>query len=344
MTKEGIDLIKSFESCRLKAYDDGVGVMTIGWGTTKGVKRGMVITQEEADRLFEDELDDFADGVETLVTADINNNQFSALVSLAYNIGLRAFGRSTLLKKVNSRAFAAAADQFLAWNKGGGKVMRGLTRRREAERKLFLKPDHSPLALVAAADSSDPKNTNNKTDEQLSSPTLPPPEQPTQTVETQATGTQINVAPNALADNAPIVSKPGDEPIEVTHVAPQGSGAKKSIWATIAAGVTYLAINIKELFTTGYESVKDNPMLAVSIICGSVLIIVVYWKYQDRQTKLDEQRQRQAHELTLEQMRMASDPRRYSVSVVQEKTAVTSTNEVKPNAMQTKLERIDNRP
>lgn len=137
----GIDLIKSFESCRLDSYLCPAGVWTIGWGTTKGVRRGMRITQDEADRLFAEDLKIYENGVAGLVNDDdsLTANQFSALVSFAYNCGLNALRTSTLLRKVNAKDFAGAANEFSKWVRGGGKVLPGLVRRRNAEKELFLR-------------------------------------------------------------------------------------------------------------------------------------------------------------------------------------------------------------
>jgi lysozyme len=134
----GKRLIKSFEGCRLTAYKCPAGVWTIGYGETAGVHEGMVITQEQADQMFDSALARYEIPVMNVVAVPLNENQFSALVSLSYNIGNGAFGRSTLLRKLNESDYSAAAEQFLVWNKGGGKVLNGLTRRREAERALFL--------------------------------------------------------------------------------------------------------------------------------------------------------------------------------------------------------------
>lgn len=140
----GIELISSFEDTKLKAYDDGVGVWTIGIGTTvypngNKVKKGDVCTIDQAKSYFAHDLKRFEASVNKLVEVPLTQNQFDALVSLVYNIGQTAFSNSTLLKKLNAKDYQAAADQFLRWNKGGGKVMKGLVRRREAERALFLK-------------------------------------------------------------------------------------------------------------------------------------------------------------------------------------------------------------
>lgn len=141
LNQAGINLIKEFEGCRLKAYKDPVGIPTIGYGRIKGVKMGDVITQEQADNYLVEEIAaEYAPGVERLVKVAINDNQFAALVSFAYNVGVGALGKSTLLRKLNTGDYAGAANQFLVWNKAGGKALAGLTRRRGAERDLFLKP------------------------------------------------------------------------------------------------------------------------------------------------------------------------------------------------------------
>ncbi|MDO3663431.1 lysozyme [Acinetobacter higginsii] len=140
----GINLITSFEDLVLTAYDDGVGVWTIGFGTTVypngvKVKRGDTCTKAQAMTFFQHDLRRFEAAVNQAVKVVVNQNQFDALVSLTYNIGEAAFKGSTLLKKLNAKNYIGAADQFPQWNKGGGKVMKGLVRRRAAERELFLK-------------------------------------------------------------------------------------------------------------------------------------------------------------------------------------------------------------
>ena len=140
----GINLITSFEDLRLAAYDDGVGVWTIGYGTTVypngiGVKRGDSCTKTQAMSFFQYDLRRFEATVNQAVKVVINQNQFDALVSLTYNIGEGAFKGSTLVKELNAGYYKAAADEFPKWNRGGGKVMKGLVRRRAAERELFLK-------------------------------------------------------------------------------------------------------------------------------------------------------------------------------------------------------------
>ena len=140
---KGISLIKQFEGCKLTAYQDSVGVWTIGYGWTKPVdgkpiRAGMTIKQETAERLLKTGLVSYENDVSRLVKVDLTQGQFDALVSFTYNLGARSLSTSTLLRKLNAGDYAGAADEFLRWNKAGGKGRNGLTRRREAERALFL--------------------------------------------------------------------------------------------------------------------------------------------------------------------------------------------------------------
>lgn len=142
-SEKGIALIKQFEGCKLTAYQDSVGVWTIGYGWTqpvdgKLIRTGMTIKQETAERLLKTGLVSYENDVSRLVKVNLTQGQFDALVSFTYNLGARSLSTSTLLRKLNSGDYAGAADEFLRWNKAGGKVLNGLTRRREAERALFL--------------------------------------------------------------------------------------------------------------------------------------------------------------------------------------------------------------
>ena len=144
--KAAIDLIKEFEGFRAKAYLDPVGILTIGYGTTAAAgvgiipRLGMTITEAEAERYLMAAVDKFAAQIAPKITAPINENEFGAFVSLAYNIGPSAFGKSSALRKFNAGDKSGAASAFLLWNKAGGKVMQGLIRRRNAERALFMRP------------------------------------------------------------------------------------------------------------------------------------------------------------------------------------------------------------
>ncbi|QGU36177.1 lysozyme [Enterobacter hormaechei] len=140
---KGIALIKEFEGCKLTAYQDSVGVWTIGYGWTqpvdgKPIRAGMTINKETAERLLKTGLVSYESDVSRLVKVGLTQGQFDALVSFTYNLGARSLSTSTLLRKLNAGDYAGAADEFLRWNKAGGKVLNGLSRRREAERALFL--------------------------------------------------------------------------------------------------------------------------------------------------------------------------------------------------------------
>lgn len=141
-----VELIKSFESLRLDAYVDDVGKLTIGWGTTAAAgvgiapKLGMRITEAEADVYLARAIEKFASAVRPAIKVPVNENEFGALVSLVYNIGPTQFLASTVLRRLNAGDRDGAADAFRMWNKGGGRVLNGLIRRREAERRLFLTP------------------------------------------------------------------------------------------------------------------------------------------------------------------------------------------------------------
>jgi len=144
INQEGLNLIKTFEGLSLTAYQDVAGVWTIGYGHIKDVKPGTTITEAEAEALLRDDVKESERAVSRLVKVPINENEFSALVSLVFNIGEGAFARSTALKRLNrdNREEAAAAIEL--WNKatisGKKETVPGLVRRRAAEKALFLKP------------------------------------------------------------------------------------------------------------------------------------------------------------------------------------------------------------
>jgi len=141
INKDGLELIKHFEGCYLSPYYCPAGVLTQGYGHTgKDVKKGVNITQAQADKWLAEDMAEFEDAVTRLVKADLNENQFSALVSFSFNVGSGALARSTLLRCIHAGDFKEAGRQFLRWDKAKGKRLKGLTRRREAEKKLFEKP------------------------------------------------------------------------------------------------------------------------------------------------------------------------------------------------------------
>jgi len=140
----GINMVCGFEGLRLKAYDDGVGVWTIGFGTIKypngvRVKKGDTCTESQAEEYLRNDLVVFENAINRLVKATLNQNQFDALSSFTYNLGEGNLSKSTLLKKLNAKDYKGAAAEFPKWNKAGGRVLAGLVKRRKAEMELFLK-------------------------------------------------------------------------------------------------------------------------------------------------------------------------------------------------------------
>lgn len=131
------DFVKQFEGRELKAYRCSAGVLTIGYGHTKGVKEGDEISASEAEQLLVEDLTAIANDLSRLVNVPVSEGQYIALLSLAFNIGATALKKSTLLFHLNHGRYDEAADEFDKWIYAGGKVSEGLKRRRAAERELF---------------------------------------------------------------------------------------------------------------------------------------------------------------------------------------------------------------
>lgn len=128
------------------SYRCSANVATIGWGNTRWadgepVQDGDAITLEQANQLFDTEINEFAEGVARLIKTEVSQNMFDALVCFAFNVGLGNLKNSTLLKMVNAGQFDQCREQFMRWNKAGGKELPGLSRRRAAEADLFETPD-----------------------------------------------------------------------------------------------------------------------------------------------------------------------------------------------------------
>ena len=144
ISQKGLNLIKRFEGCHLEPYRDPIGLWTVGWGHLIGDGKTLPIewfrrlTQDEADRLLEKDLEKFERGVLRLCPNNLTQHRFDALISFAYNLGLGNLQNSTLRRKHNRGDILGASQEFLKWNKAGGKVFRGLTLRRQAESDLYL--------------------------------------------------------------------------------------------------------------------------------------------------------------------------------------------------------------
>lgn len=137
LSKTGIELLKHFEGCELKAYQDSVGVWTIGYGHTKGIYEGLEITQSEAEKMLVDELPEYEGYITDKVVPMLQQHEFDALVCWVYNLGPTNLSSSTMLKKLNAGEFKEVPFQMKRWDKAGGQPLLGLTRRRNAEALLF---------------------------------------------------------------------------------------------------------------------------------------------------------------------------------------------------------------
>ncbi|MEM7740313.1 MAG: lysozyme, partial [Pseudomonadota bacterium] len=141
--QNGLSLIKDFEGLELEAYQDIVGVWTIGYGHTDHagppeVTPGLTITADEAEDILRNDLGQYENAVTKAVKVDITQNMFDALVSITYNIGVNGMKGSTFIKRLNAKNYTGCAEAMQWWNKAGGQVVSGLKRRREAEADLFL--------------------------------------------------------------------------------------------------------------------------------------------------------------------------------------------------------------
>ena len=136
-----IDLVKASEGCRLTAYRDPAGILTIGYGSTGGISEGQTITQDQADAMLIDDLDAAAESVREMVTVPLTQGQFDALCDFVFNLGAGRLRDSTLLRLLNQGQYGQAAAQFQYWVMAGGQSLPGLVTRRAAERTLFESAD-----------------------------------------------------------------------------------------------------------------------------------------------------------------------------------------------------------
>ena len=137
ISDKGRYAIKKFEGCELIAYQDAVGVWTIGYGHTKGVSEGDIISSAQAEALLLKELKEYENYVHELVEVPLHQYQFDALVSWTYNLGPTNLKSSTMLKVLNEGKYNEVPDQMRRWNRAGGKVLEGLVKRRDYEARLF---------------------------------------------------------------------------------------------------------------------------------------------------------------------------------------------------------------
>lgn len=151
LSGRGKSLLKLYEALRLTAYLDGGGVPTIGWGHTRGVKLGQTVTLERAELFFLEDIYDSELCVNRVVHKPISQDQFDALVSLTFNIGVAAFTKSTLLRKLNAGDIIGAGNQFGCWVFDNGKIVQGLIKRRKFEKTLFLHAEDNMGTLISSS-------------------------------------------------------------------------------------------------------------------------------------------------------------------------------------------------
>ena len=137
ISEKGTKLIRDFEGFRTHAYQDAVGVWTIGYGHTKGVTPTMVISSSQGEQMLLEELKEYENYVDELVKVPLHQHQYDALVSWVYNLGPTNFKSSTLLRKLNEGRYEEVPAEIKRWDKAGGKQLEGLTRRRNAEAEMF---------------------------------------------------------------------------------------------------------------------------------------------------------------------------------------------------------------
>lgn len=142
ISEDGLNIIKKYEGFRANAYYCPAGVLTIGYGHTKGVQKCDIITHDEAEQILKEDIEWAESAINLLVKMPINQNQFDALTSFVFNLGANNFKSSTLLKKINMQDFSGAAKEFARWKFAGGKILNGLVKRRAEEAALFIKVDN----------------------------------------------------------------------------------------------------------------------------------------------------------------------------------------------------------
>jgi len=137
ISENGLELIKKFEGCETTAYQDSVGVWTIGFGHTKGVEEGQTCSIEDAESMLADEMDEYEGYINNMVKVELQQHEFDALVAWVYNLGPTNLGESTMLKVLNGGQFDRVPDEMNRWTRAGGKILEGLVRRRQAESLMF---------------------------------------------------------------------------------------------------------------------------------------------------------------------------------------------------------------
>jgi lysozyme len=250
LSERGLELLREFEGFRDRAYPDpgsrdGLPV-TIGYGSTRWedgtpIELGQTVTRERADEMLRREVAETEGAVDRLVTVPLAQSQFDSLVSFAFNVGLVAFARSTLLRLLNAGDYGGAADQLLHWNKNDGAVMEGLTKRRQRERAMFLLPQHvTERSPVAPA------------------PLEPPPEMPDRQQPASSLPPAPNLPPGKVFPSFP----PAPQPTASKPMAP--------VLAALLPSLVSLLPELGKLFGSGSAVSERNVQAA-----GKVAEVVI---------------------------------------------------------------------
>ena len=141
ISEDGLELIKKFEGCETSAYQDSVGVWTIGFGHTKGVEEGQPCSIEDAESMLADEMDEYEGYINNMVKVELQQHEFDSLVAWVYNLGPTNLSESTMLKVLNGGQFDRVPDEMNRWTRAGGEILEGLVRRRQAESLMFQNLD-----------------------------------------------------------------------------------------------------------------------------------------------------------------------------------------------------------
>ena len=264
LSKKGEDFIASFEGEILKVYDDGFGYPTLGIGhlltpeERKLMPLGTTITKEQSREYFRRDVPKYEAAVNKAVSAPLTQNQFDALVSLCFNIGIGAFVKSSAVRHLNAGRYADAADAILRFNKAKGKIVPGLDRRRKAERKLFMTPD-------SAAASANP--SENK----------------------QPAVTESNAASDSVPESTQQGNPPNEPPPDVFNTIEQYGekfGKVDAVASKVSGASWFMTLTTKfsGLALLGWESLKENW---VGAAIGAALIIAALWYYKHAKERAD---------------------------------------------------------
>jgi lysozyme len=275
VSPNGIKFIAGHEGEILRVYADPVGLLTLGVGhlltaaEKKAMPLGTKITQKQSREYLAKDLQRFERAINAAVAVPITQNQFDALVSFAFNVGESAFKRSSVLRNLNNRKFAAAADSLLAWNKAGGRVLKGLTRRRKEERELFLTPDKISNSAADQPSTSSTKPADDPAISEQGAAVLDAHSDPLPST-TQIADNIVNAAP-----------PPGPPPEDKDVTAPTKDGATSASTKMVIAGFTIPPIlagilkSVSDGVSQGYVNAGEVGSFLLSFLRDNIKWVLV---------------------------------------------------------------------